>query len=267
MYPVWVTTNTGNLPLKVSSTKMSFNPSTGNLTATTFTGALAGNATSATTATTATNATNTAITDDTATNATMYPTWVTTASGNQAQKVSSSKLSFNPSTGTLTTTTVIAAFSGNLTGDVTGNVNLVDLKQVVLSAPTTDGSAVGPSTSAFNSGYSSTAVGDLVYLDSSATWQKADNTTSVTTYGGVLGIALAVVASGNPVRVALPGSFVYASAIFPTFTIGAPVYMSTTAAVIVAQPSASGAAIRVVGWGIHADKMYFNPSADYVIHV
>lgn len=36
MYPVWVTANTGNLPIKVASTKMTFNPSTGALTATTF---------------------------------------------------------------------------------------------------------------------------------------------------------------------------------------------------------------------------------------
>lgn len=58
----------------------------------------------ASTATTATNATNTAITDDTTTNATMYPTWVTTTTGNLPQKVSSTKLSFNPSTGRLTAT-------------------------------------------------------------------------------------------------------------------------------------------------------------------
>lgn len=31
MYPIWVTANTGNLPLKVSSTKINFNPSTGSL--------------------------------------------------------------------------------------------------------------------------------------------------------------------------------------------------------------------------------------------
>lgn len=37
MYPVWVTANTGNLPLKVSSTEMSWNPSTGVLTAPTIT--------------------------------------------------------------------------------------------------------------------------------------------------------------------------------------------------------------------------------------
>jgi hypothetical protein len=34
MYPTWVTSNTGNLPQKVTSTKLTFNPSTGVLTAT-----------------------------------------------------------------------------------------------------------------------------------------------------------------------------------------------------------------------------------------
>lgn len=38
MLPVWVTTNTGNLPAKVSSTKITFNPSTGSLTAANFLG-------------------------------------------------------------------------------------------------------------------------------------------------------------------------------------------------------------------------------------
>lgn len=59
------------------------------------------------------NATNTAITNDTTTNATMYPTWVTATSGNLPQKVSSTKLTFNPSTASLSTTTFIGALSGN----------------------------------------------------------------------------------------------------------------------------------------------------------
>lgn len=67
------------------------------------------------------SATLTAITDDNATNATVYPTWVTTTSGNQAQKASSAKLLFNPSTGTLTST----GFAGNLTGNITGNASTV----------------------------------------------------------------------------------------------------------------------------------------------
>jgi hypothetical protein len=58
----------------------------------------------ATNATSATNATNTGITDDTTTNATMYLTWVTANTGNLPQKVTSSKLTFNPSSGVLTCT-------------------------------------------------------------------------------------------------------------------------------------------------------------------
>lgn len=38
VYPIWAAGNTGNLPLKVSDTKMSFNPSTGSLSATKFVG-------------------------------------------------------------------------------------------------------------------------------------------------------------------------------------------------------------------------------------
>lgn len=52
----------------------------------------------------ATNATNIGITDDTTTNATMYPVWVTANTGNLPAKVTSTKLSFNPSTGVLTAT-------------------------------------------------------------------------------------------------------------------------------------------------------------------
>lgn len=124
MYPVWVTTTTGNLPVKISSTKMSFNPSTGMLTTTGITSTLTGNvtgnltgnvtgnadtATSATSATTATNATNVGITNDTTTNATMYLGWFTANTGNLPTKVSSTKFTVNPSTGVLAAIT----FSGS----------------------------------------------------------------------------------------------------------------------------------------------------------
>ena len=56
------------------------------------------------TAGTATNAVNTGITDDTTTNALVYPTWATANTGNLPQKVTSTKLTFNPSTGNLFTT-------------------------------------------------------------------------------------------------------------------------------------------------------------------
>lgn len=98
---------------------------TGTVSATTFVGALTGNAstatsaTSATTATTATNATNTAITNDATTATAVYPTWVTANTGNLPQKTTSTALSFVPSTGILTAT----GFAGPLVGNVMGNAS------------------------------------------------------------------------------------------------------------------------------------------------
>ena len=83
----------------------------GNFSAGTITAALDGNATTATSAssaTSATNATNVNLTDDTTTNSTHYFVFGDVTSGNDALKVSSSKASYNPSTGS-------AVFSGDVT--------------------------------------------------------------------------------------------------------------------------------------------------------
>ena len=157
-YPLFASATSGNLTTEyTSSTKYQFNPSTGVLTATGFSGsgasltsltagnlsgtipsAVLGNSTvyigttavllnrgtgsisltgtsidgsagSATTATTATNATNTGTTDDTTTNAVVYPVWKTSSAGNLPEYVSSTKLKFNPSTGALTASQLIIA--------------------------------------------------------------------------------------------------------------------------------------------------------------
>ena len=59
--------------------------------------------------TASTPATQTVITNDVTTNASMYPTWVTANTGNLPSYVSSTKYSFNPSTGILTAS---GGFSG-----------------------------------------------------------------------------------------------------------------------------------------------------------
>ena len=87
---------------------------TGVATATTFSGALSGNATSATTATTATNVTVADESSDTSCNV----LFTTAATGDLAPK-SGTNLTFNSSSGALTAT----SFVGDLTGDVTGDVN------------------------------------------------------------------------------------------------------------------------------------------------
>jgi len=78
------TVSTGTAPFTVSSTTQVANLN-------------------AATAGTATNATNTAITDNTSSSATWYPTIVSATTGNLPQTTSSTKFSFVPSTGTLTT--------------------------------------------------------------------------------------------------------------------------------------------------------------------
>lgn len=83
----------------------------GNFSAGTITASLSGNATTATSASSATNATNTTnvnLTDDTTTNSTHYFVFGDVTSGNDALKVSSSKATFNPSTGS-------AVFAGDVT--------------------------------------------------------------------------------------------------------------------------------------------------------
>jgi hypothetical protein len=74
-----------------------------------------------TNATRATNSNNSLVVNDTTTSGTFYPVWVGGTSGDQAIKVSSTKLSFNPSTGILTAT----GFSGSgasLTSIDAGNI-------------------------------------------------------------------------------------------------------------------------------------------------
>ena len=103
----------------------------GSLTVTqTLTGTLTGNAD---TATTATNATNVGVTDDTTTAATMYPVWVTANTGNLPANVTSTKLSYNPSTGMLSSTGFTGALTGNadtVTNGLYSNVDVSFLKEV-----------------------------------------------------------------------------------------------------------------------------------------
>lgn len=152
VFPLWNAGTTGQAALRASSTKLSFNPSTGLLTATGFAGALTGNVNG-----TATNATNGTVTNDVTTNASVFPLWVTANTGNLPAKVSSTKLSFNPSTGVLTST----GFSGPLTGNVTGNASGTALNVTGIVAAINGGT-----------GQSSFAIGDLLYAATTTTLGK-----------------------------------------------------------------------------------------------
>jgi len=96
------------------------------VTSTTFVGALTGNASSATTATTATNATNIAITDNTSSGSTYYPVISSATTGNVGATTSSTKFSFVPSTGALTTTSLTPTNAVGVAYGGTGQTTYTD---------------------------------------------------------------------------------------------------------------------------------------------
>ena len=92
----------------------------------------------------ATNATNTAITDNTSSSATWYPTIVSATTGNLPQTTSSTKLSFVPSTGKLTVTSYGGAWVGSTIGTTYGGTGLTSF--------TANGVVYASSTSALTTG-------------------------------------------------------------------------------------------------------------------
>jgi hypothetical protein len=124
-FPSFFTAATGNLAPK-TGTNLTFNSSSGALTATSFVGALTGAVTG--NADTSTTATNVTVADESS-DTTCFPTFVTAATGNLPPK-SGSNLTFNSSSGALTATSVNGNIVGGTvagsTGTFSGAVNVDD---------------------------------------------------------------------------------------------------------------------------------------------
>jgi hypothetical protein len=129
VYPTFVDGATGSQGIE-TDTGLNYNPSSGTLTSTVFVGNLTGNVTgnvsgssgsctgNAATATLATDATSITVSANNSTDETVYPVFVDGATGSQGAETDTG-LTYNPSSGLLTST----AFAGNLTGNVTGNAS------------------------------------------------------------------------------------------------------------------------------------------------
>jgi hypothetical protein len=199
VYPTFVKTNgVGNKGLFIddTTTALSFNPSTGNLTTTTFTGGLSGNATSATTAT---NATNVAITDDNTTATALYPVFVSDNTGNLSLKVdkTTSPFSYVPSTGLLTAQSFYATPGGTSilsqltqtglvvvnggTSTTTINNNQITCSQVTPASTTTINPTSVSATTFIGalSGNATTATNITGGLGGQVLYQSAANTTTL----------------------------------------------------------------------------------------
>lgn len=115
------------------------------------------------------------------------------------------------------------------------------------------------------------AFGDLVYLDpTDSRWELVDANSAAGADGdarGVIGICvLAAAGDGSATTILLYG-IVRADTAFPTMTVNNPMYISETAGDITGtQPTTADVVIRVVGFGLTADELFFCPSPDYITH-
>ena len=153
VYPIFVDGATGAQGAE-SDTGLTYNPSSGLLTTTSVTANLTGDVTG--TADTATVATGVTVTANNTTDETVYPTFVDGATGTQGIETDTG-LTYNPSTGDLTSTTFSGALDGNsstatalaatgniaMTGDVAWNVDFSGSN--VTAAGTIQSGAVEPS--------------------------------------------------------------------------------------------------------------------------
>jgi len=127
--------------------------------------------------------------------------------------------------------------------------------------PATDDTYSGPSTNDLNAG-ATIAQWEAVYLDSSSTWQLTDADAAATA-GGMIALATAAGSAASPLNVCLPGCIVRNDGW--TWTAGSTLYLSTTAGAITAtKPSGTDDVIRVVGFALTDDCIYWNPSPDYI---
>lgn len=111
--------------------------------------------------------------------------------------------------------------------------------------------------------------GDLLCFNNGAVW-KADATGAAGLYP-VMGLALETASSGSHL-VLLHGIYSNASR-YNFTTVGGQVYLAATVSQSAAagtetqtQPAATNDLIQVIGIATHADRIYFNPSPDYLTH-
>jgi hypothetical protein len=104
-------------------------------------------------------------------------------------------------------------------------------------------------------------VGWVRYFSSTSTWLAANASTN-----GVQATSLlAIMTNGAGFNRGMLVRGYFKNTAW-SFTIGRPVYLSTTNNTLTGTaPSASGNVVRIVGYAIAADEIYFNPSPNWVV--
>lgn len=129
--------------------------------------------------------------------------------------------------------------------------------------PDTNQTAVGPFTNSLSSNGAISAFA-LVQLNASGQWALA-NASAEATSNGMIAMALEAVGSASAIKVALPGNMVRNDT-WAWTTVGAKLYIDLTNGVITDDTSAftTDNVVRIMGYVMTDDCIYFNPSPDYL---
>lgn len=141
--------------------------------------------------------------------------------------------------------------------------NLTDVQELRIDGtPDADHTATGQTTDTFNAGETVTAF-SAVSMKSDGEWHYADANETGTVDRTFMGVSLEAGTDGNPLHVALSGSFVRDDTW--TWTVGGAIYVGTTPGQLTqTAPSATDDEVRVVGYAVSADVMRVEPTVAVV---
>ena len=109
------------------------------------------------------------------------------------------------------------------------------------------------------------AFGDLCYFAvADSRWELVDADAEATAFG-LLGICILAAADDASATKMLTYGKIRADTAFPALTVGAPVFAGTTSGdVVTTAPSGDTDIVRIVGHGITANEMFFNPDSTFI---
>ena len=163
----------------------------------------------------------------------------------------------------LTATTGLALAGGTMTGDIQLGETDIKLDAVLSADEKWSGITIAGTAGA------TLAVGDICFLQTAdSKWELVDGILDGTDLGFKLQLGICVLAANADAATEMLVYGKVRSVAFPAFTVGAPVYLSDIAGDLTStQPSTTNFAIRVCGYGVSAEELFFCPSPDYIVHI
>ncbi len=147
----------------------------------------------------------------------------------------------------------------------TNDIDISAAEMQLDGTPDGDHSANGPTTATFNAGATIAAM-EVVYMGSGGEWLLTDADAASSAGDVMVAVALAAGTDNNALKVATSGTYVRDDTW--NWTIGAELYLSVTAGALTeTAPSGTDDVIRVVGYAVTADVIYFDPSPSYITHI